>query len=613
LLLQEAVGLLTLTGPGGIGKTRLAQQAAANLLDHFVDGVYFVSLAPVSDPDLVAVTIAQTLGVREAVGRPLQESLQDYLREKQLLLVLDNFEQILAAAPLVSALLSTCQRIKVLVTSRATLHLYGEQEFPLSPLAVPDAERVTTLAQDPVARLTGFAAIELFCQRARAVKPDFVLTPANAADVARICIGLDGLPLAIELAAARIKLFSPAALLVRLNQRLTLLTGGPHDLPARQRTLRDEIAWSYDLLTPSEQALFRRLAVFVGGFTLEAAQAVSDAAGGLGVDVLEGIATLVDHNLLKRLEQSGDEPRFGMLETIHEYALEQLAASGEGEAIRRQHVSFFLILAEEADPKLRSSEQLAWLQRLEADDANLRAALAWSLGDEGRADHHNREQGLRLAGALSWFWHLQTRYNEARSWCDRALALSDSAEQGSIRARALQAAGLAAQMQGDFAYARRRFEESLALWRELGDKQGIAFSLAWLAAAVSMLRDFATAYSFAEESVLLCREMEDKWNLALALDMLGATHNDMGNHATARPLIEESLALFRSLGDRWGITDVLSHLGGMAFNHGDYTAARAWLEEGLAISQSWEDRWFLQVAYYFLASSNASRATMNRR
>ena len=367
LLLQEHAGLLTLTGPGGIGKTRLALQVATNLLDHFVDGVYFVSLAPISDPDLVASAIAQTIGVREAPGRPLQESLQEHLRDKQLLLVLDNFEQILAAARLVSTLLTDCRRLKVLVTSRATLHLYGEQECPVPPLALPildfSTQRVPGILDSDAsateqskiqnlkskmdaASLSEFAAIDLFCQRSRAVKPDFALTPANAADIAKICIGLDGLPLAIELAAARIKLFSPAALLARLNQRLTLLTGGSHDLPTRQRTLRDEIAWSYDLLTPEEQTLFRRLSVFVGGFTLEAAQAVGNADDALTVDLLAGITALVDKNLVRQVDEVNDETRFGLLETIREYGLEQLAASREAEAIRKRHATFFLALVE---------------------------------------------------------------------------------------------------------------------------------------------------------------------------------------------------------------------------------------------------------------------------
>ncbi len=299
---------------------------ATNLLDHFVDGVYFVSLAPISDPDLVGATIAQTVGVREAAGRPLQESLQAYLCDKQLLLVLDNFEQILPAAALVSALLTACPRLKILVTSRASLHLYGEQEFPVAPLALPildfrfTYQRCRTIqnlkSKIDAARLSEFAAIDLFCQRARAVKPDFALTPDNATTAAQICIGLDGLPLALELAAARIKLFSPSALLARLNQRLTLLTGGAHDLPTRQRTLRDEIAWSYDLLTSEEQKLFRRLAVFVGGFTLEAAPVVGNAQGDLAIDVLDGVASLVDKNLLRQLDSLNSEAWGSMLEAV---------------------------------------------------------------------------------------------------------------------------------------------------------------------------------------------------------------------------------------------------------------------------------------------------------
>jgi predicted ATPase/DNA-binding SARP family transcriptional activator len=600
LLLQEQVGLLTLTGPGGIGKTRLAMQVAANLLDHFVDGVYFISLAPISDPNLVAAAIAQPLGVREAAGRSFQESLHDYLREKQLLLVLDNFEQVVTAAPGVGALLAECHRLKVLVTSRATLHLYGEHEFSVPPLALPDRKRLTRSEAESATNLTQYAAVELFCQWARTAKSDFALTATNAAVVAEICIGLDGLPLAIELAAAKIKLFSPFALLARLQQRLTLLIGGPHDLPARQRTLRDEIAWSYDLLANGEQTLFRRLAVFVGGFTLAAAQAVGNANGDLGIDVLDGVASLVDKNLLRQGEGLDGEPRFGMLETIREFGLERLAVSGELEAIHRQHVSFFLTLAEEADPKLRGAEQLAWLQRLEADYANLQAALAWSLREEEPADNSARQQGLRLTGALSWFWLKRTRFSESRAWCERALALSGPTEPGPARARALQGAGIAAQMQGDFAHARRRFEESLSLWQELEDQQGRAFTLIWLARAVGQLRDLATARAWAEASLVLYRELGDSWGSAFALHILGRVHKDMGDHATARPLSEESLRLFRALGDAWGITDVLRILGEIAFEQGDYTTAHAWLEEGLVIGQPLEDKWFLQSTYYFL-------------
>lgn len=612
LLLQEHVGLLTLTGPGGIGKTRLALQTAANLLDHFVDGVYFVSLAPVRDPSIVALTIVQTLGLHDFDTSPL-EQLQTYLQEREVLLVLDNFEQILVAAPIVANLLTYCRRLKILVTSRASLHLYGEQEFSVPPLALPgldfgfqniDADApVPNQPRLDVKALIEFAAIELFCQRVKAVKPDFALTPANAADVAKICIGLDGLPLAIELAAARIKYFSPSALLARMKQRLTLLTGGAHDLPARQRTLRDEIAWSYDLLTPTEQTLFRRLAVFDGGFTLEAAQAVGDADGDSGIDVQAGVTKLLDDSLLKPMGQNTGEDRFGMLETIREYGLEQLTVSGEVARLRDRHTTFFLALAEEADRKLRQPKPAPALQQLEADVANLRAALAWSLHDETNTDSPNREAALRLVGALSWFWHLRTRYNEARTWSDRALALSSGNERGSVRARALQAAGLAAQMQGDFAYARVRFEESLKLWREVGDPWGAAFTLGWLAWVETVPGNPATARPLAEASVALFRELGDVWGIAFALETLGAITKQLGDLAAARNLLDESALLFREVEDIFGLADTLGELAGIAYDQGDYQTARTGIEQKLALlaDQSLvDDRFFRAAALHTL-------------
>ena len=364
LLLQEEVGLLTLTGPGGIGKTRLAIQVAAYLIDHFVDGVYFVSLAPIRDTTLVIPEIAQTLGLREAGGRPLPESLQDYLQPRRLLLVLDNFEQVAAAAPLLATLLTRCRLLKLLVTSRSRLNLYGEYEFPVPPLALPGANHPAAGSMELVAGMARCAAIELFVQRAVAAKPDFALTAANAADVAEICTALDGLPLAIELASAKVKLFPPAALVLMLQQRLTLLTGGAHDLPERQRTLRDEIAWSYDLLAPPEQALFRHLAVFVGGFTLAAAQAVANAAGDLTVAVLDAVIALVDKHLLRHEQGPDGELRFGMFETIREYGLDQLAASGELKMLQQYHAAYYLALAEEGNRQLENGEQRTWLPRL---------------------------------------------------------------------------------------------------------------------------------------------------------------------------------------------------------------------------------------------------------
>ncbi|MFQ5794857.1 MAG: AAA family ATPase [Candidatus Bipolaricaulia bacterium] len=388
--------LLTLTGAGGTGKTRLGLQAAADLIDDFEDGVYFVDLAPISDPGLVVSAIAQKMGVREAEvgGRPLLDSLKEHLRDKQILLLLDNFEQVVAAAPQVAELLAACAWLKLLVTSREPCHVRGEHVFPVPPLALPEPDRKRPLA---IEYLMQYEAVRLFIDRAQAVKPDFAVTHENAPAVAEICIRLDGLPLAIELAAARITLLPPQVMLARLGSRLKLLTGGARDLPARQQTLRATIDWSYDLLDASEQTLFERLSVFVGGCTLEVAEAVCNGTGDLelDVDVLDGLASLVDKNLLRQEEQVEGAPRFLMLETIREYGLERLEASGEAEATQRTRADYYLALAEQAEPKLWGGpEQGEWLDRLEVEHDNLRAALAWC-EQSGEC-----EVGLRLGVAL---------------------------------------------------------------------------------------------------------------------------------------------------------------------------------------------------------------------
>jgi predicted ATPase/DNA-binding CsgD family transcriptional regulator len=576
LLLQEEVGLLTLTGPGGIGKTRLALQVAANLLDHFVDGVYFVSLAPISEPDLVTAAIAQTLVVREAAGRPLPESLHDYLREKQLLLVLDNFEQVLPAASLVAELLAHCHRLKVLVTSRATLHLYGEHEFPVPPLALPDPKRITTLEADLVTSLTQYAAVELFVQRALAARPDFALTASNAAAVAEICISLDGLPLAIELAAGKLKLFSPVALLARLQQRLTLLTGGAHDLPARQRTLRAEIAWSYDLLTTAEQTLFRRLAVFVGGFTLEAAQAVGDADGGLGIPVLDGIAILVDHNLLKQAEQNGGEARFSMLETIRAYGLERLEASGETEAICRHHAYFFLTLVESTAAMFARANQATMIARLTREYANLRAALAW-----GQEDANRTEFALRLTAALRDFWMVTGDWSEGLRWLEGALTQSSATDHTLLKARVLLGAGALAVMLDNHAVACLRIEEGLALARELDAYPLLIDGSTYLAFIAHGQGDDALATARLQESLSIARQVGDKFRIGESLIYLGNMARYKHDYASARPRFEEGLALFRELDDRFSIADTLSFLGQLAHQEGDYRQAETFFRNSL--------------------------------
>src|SRR5688572_13755648 len=412
LVRGEETRLLTLTGPGGIGKTRLALQAAADLLEDFPDGTYLMLLATLTEAELFLPAVAETLGVRETGEQPLDESLKDYLHERRLLLVLDNFEQVLEAAPTVTELLAVAPGLKVLATSRAPLGLYGEHVYPVPPLTLPDLKR-----PPPLERLTQYEAVGLFLERARALKPDFEVTNESAPAVAEICVRLDGLPLAIELAAARIKMLPPKAILQRLTSRLKLLTGGARDLPERQRTLRATIEWSHALLDEGEQLLFGRLAVFAGGRALEAIEAICDAEGDLPVDAFEGVSSLVDKSLLGQEEGPNGEPRFVMLETIHEFAREKLQGSGEAEQIKRVHAEYFLTLAEEAFPELRGPDQLEWLERLEAEHDNIRTALSWAL--EGK----EVEVALRLGGALSWFWSMRGYYGEGRRWLEEALAI----------------------------------------------------------------------------------------------------------------------------------------------------------------------------------------------
>jgi predicted ATPase/class 3 adenylate cyclase len=405
LLGREEVHLLTLTGPGGAGKTRLGLQVAAELSDYFAAGVFFVNLAPISDPALVVATIAETLDIREGPGQPLLERLKEQLQQKQMLLLLDNFEQVVSAASQVTDVLAACPKLKVVVTSREVLHLRAEHELAVPPLALPDPKHLPDLAI-----LSHYAAVALFLQRAQAVKPDFQVTNANARAIVEICARLDGLPLAIELAAARMKLLSPQALLARLSQRLAVLTGGARDVPARQQTLRDTIAWSYDLLTTEEQRLFRRLSVFVGGCTLEAAETLCGALDdGYGaIPVLDGVGSLIDKSLLQHTEREaaeGEESRLVMLETIREYGLEALAASGEMEATRQAHAVYYFTLAEKAELEFWGPQQAERLDRLEREHDNLRTALNCLL-ERGEATE-SIEMALRLGGALWHFWRVR--------------------------------------------------------------------------------------------------------------------------------------------------------------------------------------------------------------
>jgi predicted ATPase/DNA-binding CsgD family transcriptional regulator len=577
ILLQEQVGLLTLTGPGGIGKTRLAMQVAANLLDHFVDGVHFVPLAPIRDPGQVAAAIAQVLDVREVPGRTLPESLQQHLRDQQALLVLDNFEQAMAAATLVSALLAACRCLKILVTSRAPLHLYGEHEYSVPPLALPDPKQLASVAADPDAVQAAFAAVQLFCQRAKAVKPDFALTTGNAVDVARICIDLDGLPLAIELAAARIKLLSPSALLARLNQRLALLTGGPQDAPARQRTLRDEIAWSYNLLAPGEQAIFRCLAVFVGGFTLAAAHAVANARADLGVDFLDGITTLLDQSLVKSLDRPDGAARLGMLETIREYGQEQLEIAGELADTRRAFVQYYLALAEAGAPALHGAGQAAVLAQLTLEYANLQMALAWSHTTQGMG-----QVALRLASALFDYWLTTGRWHEGRTWLEGALAETTADQRTELRAGTLSRAGALAYLQGDYEVAQRQTEEAVDIARELPAPKVLALSLLGLGWLALEHQNRVLAITYLEEALALARALGDRYEISSELVHLGSAMCEQGDYAKAQLLYEEGLALFVELGLDFDIADGHYYLGQAARLQGDYTRAWALFRESLA-------------------------------
>ncbi len=576
LFRRSDVTLATLTGPGGTGKTRLALQAGAELLEEFKDGVWFVGLAALVDPALVITTIAQTLGVKEAAGQPLIETLKGYLHDKQMILLLDNFEQVKEAAPQVDALLKAAPSLKAMVTSRLPLKIYGEKEYPVPPLALPDHQHLP-----PIERLTQYEAVRLFIERARDVKPDFEVTNDNAPAVAEICVRLDGLPLAIELAAARTRLFAPGALLTRLSSRLKMLTGGAGNLPARQQTLRNTIEWSYDLLTEGEKQLFRRMAVFQGGRTLEGLEAVCDSEalqveGRLEMDVLEGVESLVSKSLLQQREGSegsNGEPRFWILETIHEYAREKLQEGGEAEPLEREHALYFMRLAEEAEPHLRGEKQVEWLSRLEDEYDNIRAALWWSREQRDQGDADAAEIGLRIAGAILRFWYVRGYFSEGREQFERALssrgtsgaegAISqvDVGVGGAARAKALNGAGVLACAQGDYAAARSLYEESLAIRRELEDKRGIAYSLNNLGIVALEQGDYAAARSLQEESLAIRRELGDKRGIAESLNNLGIVVAEQGDYPAARSLQEESLAIKRELGDKQGITSSLASLG----------------------------------------------------
>src|SRR5829696_5079534 len=566
---SEEVRLITLTGPGGTGKTRLGLQAAADLLEEFYDGVFFVALATITEPEFVASTIALALGVKESAEQSLMKSLKNYLRDKRLLLVLDNFEQVLEGAPLVGELLGACPKMKVLATSRIPLRLYGEQEYLVRPLSLPDPKVMPLLEV-----LTQYEAVRLFVQRARAVKTDFNVTNDNAPDVAEICARLDGLPLAIELAAARTRMLPPQKMLERLGNRLELLKGGPRDLPTRQQTLRGTIDWSYELLEEEEEkTLFGRLSVFSGGRTLEAIEEICDPEGEL--EALEVVESLLEKSLLRQEEGVEGEPRFVMLETVHEYAREKVQESGEEQEIKRAHAQYFLALAEEGESEVRGPEAARWLERLEAEHDNMREALSWSLGQE------EVELGLRLAGALWRFWWMRSHYSEGRRWLENALAVEG---RGSPSARALALAGIGeiASHQGDLDQAQEACQEGLELLAHEASAAKIYLLLS-LGKVARMREDYTWATQVNEESVALSRERRDAWGLASSLLSSALVTQIQGDSEKATELYEESMNLFREWGDKQGLAFCSLNLGLVAITQGDLVRAAKLTEEAVAL------------------------------
>jgi non-specific serine/threonine protein kinase len=571
LLRSDAVRLVTLAGPGGSGKTRLALKVAACLEGEFENGVHFVPLAAVTDPDLVASSISMVVGAKESPVRPVIEILHDHLRDRRALLVLDNFEQVAAAAAMIADLMTRCMHVKVLVTSRVVLHLSGEHEYQLPPLNLPDLKNLPA-AED----LSNYSAIALFVQRARAVMQDFAISKENARDIVEICDRVDGLPLAIELAAAHIKLFSARALRARLDQRLHLLKGGARDLPARHKALRSTIDWSYDLLEPGEQALFRRLSVFMGGCTLEAAERVGNTPESIGFDVLDAVSALIDKSLLRREDGVDGEPRFTMLQTIREYGEEVLKSTLEEEAVRQAHAHCCVDLAEQARPHLTGTDQATWLARLEAEHDNLRAAFSWA------EERHESELALRLGTALWRFWAVRGLLGEGHMRLKRILHLPGAHVRTAGRARALNALGTIVHEIGEFASARSYLDESLSIFREIGDRNGIATvlnDLGW----VSIHEGDTSARTRLHEALALNRELKNARGAAVALHSLGWIELQCGNYGSSRAFLEESLIYRREAGDLSGAAYEIANLAFVDQCQGRFAEAAGRLDDAFRI------------------------------
>jgi predicted ATPase/class 3 adenylate cyclase/Tfp pilus assembly protein PilF len=571
LLGREDVRLLTLLGPGGIGKTRLALHLGASMLDDFADGVFAVALAHVTEPALVAPTLAQALSVRQISSRSTTSVLIDYLRGKQILLILDNFEQLLEAAPLIWELLSAAPGLKIIVTSRSALDLAAEHIYQVPALSLPELGEV--LDTDDIPR---YEALNLFAERARAVKPDFTLTIENIQAVVGVCAQLDGLPLAVELAAARIKILSPQAMLSRLSGRLKLLTGGGQDLPERQKTLRATIEWSHELLNADEKKLFRWFSVFINGAPFEAVEAIATPNPDgddheqvhIDGDVLDTLSSLVSKSLVRHLPRADGTMRFGMLSTMREYGLERLTEFGEQAAISERHARFYMALAEDAEPGLRGSAQVAWLRTLETEHDNLQAALAWA------TEHHEVEVGLRIAGALWRFWYINSYLSEGRNWLLQLLSLPQPPGIDAIRGKALNGAGSLIYNQGDYGLAQSLHEECLQIARKTGDRRSVAGALNNLGLIAKIRNHYDEAYSLFEQALEVNRATGNRSWEAINYNNMGNVRYDQGDYVGARTFQEQSVALFVALGDSWGMAMSLAELGRVAFEQGNYGEAR---------------------------------------
>jgi predicted ATPase/class 3 adenylate cyclase len=571
--------LLTLTGSGGCGKTRLSLQVAAELLEQFPDGAWLVELAPLSDSDLVPPTVASVLGLKEEPSKPIIQTLTEYLKDKRLLLLLDNCEHLLeACAQFADALLRQCAGVQILASSREGLGINGEQAYRVPSLAVPDPKKAHT----PVS-VAHFDAVQLFIDRALLTRPDFQLTAQNASRLASVCFRLDGIPLAIELAAARVRSLSLEDIDRNLNERFRLLTGGSRTALPRQQTLRSLIDWSYDLLNDADKVLLQRLSVFAGGWTLDAAERICAGDHSETETVLDLLSSLIDKSLVA-VEHLDGRVRYRLLETVRQYARERLMESGGAEGIRERHRDYFLLLVEAADEKLLGAEQAGWLHRLEEEHDNLRSALEWSHG-ETRA-----QEDLRLCRAMHRFWFTRGYIAEGRQWCARILAKGAPAPPTVEYTKALNAAGSLAFFHTDYPAARTLLEQSLALSRALNDRRGTAFSLNNLGGVEKEQGNLPAARAFYEESLGLLRELGDRHVAAGVLGNLAMVAHDGGDLGGARALAEESLALSRELGDQGRVADALNTLGSIASDLGDLATASGLAQESLAIGRELGDR-----------------------